>query len=350
METGLFTCGIDVHYKKSSFCILNTAGKTIAVKEVSTDKDEINSFLSAYKSHPVQYAFEAGGMAHYLNDILSHQSNTWKIHVVHPYKFKIISESNHKTDKSDSINLARALYKDFMPYPVFMKSCDSRYLKSLLMIRKRKVRNQAKIINQAKAIMRSMGVHVKTQSLKTLRAFSGLLNTVDQDSYEYRLLNLLHDDFTVEHTAIQDIEQSIEQHIEKTSSDIYTLLMTIPGIGPITAATLIATIDTIKRFPDADRFSSYLGLVPSEKSSGEKIQHGSITKEGQKEARSLLIQAAWCAVRSKREDPRMQKLRQKYYRISQRGVSQKAIVPIARHLTRIIYGIWKSGIPYSGQI
>ena len=77
-------------------------------------------------------------------------------------------------------------------------------------------------------------------------------------------------------------------------------------------------IDDVKRFNTAGEYSSYCGLVPSEHSSGNKIIHGRITKEGPTNLRTLYIQAAWAIMRRRinQNDPRLNKLRKKFYRIS----------------------------------
>lgn len=352
MKTRELTCGIDVHYKKSYFCMLNKVGEKIDLQELPTNKKEILLFLERYKTDKIQYAFEACSMSNYLYDILSDQENTEKIHVVHPYKFKIISECKHKNDKQDSIKLARALLKDYLPYPVYIKSAKSRHLKNLLNLRKRRVINQTKIILQAKCIMRSLGIHTTIASLKSKISFCRLIELVSKDNYEYMTLEILKDDFLKEKDAIKDIEEKIKQHIDKEFAVEYNLITSIPGVGCVTGATLLAVIDSIERFSSADQLSSYFGVIPSERSSGDKIVHGRITKEGSKDARTLLVQSAWVAMNLKREnDQRLLAMKKKYYRITAREKRpQKAIVPVARHLTRIIYGVLKSKTPYSGEI
>lgn len=70
-------------------------------------------------------------------------------------------------------------------------------------------------------------------------------------------------------------------------------LQSVPGVGPIVGLTYRATLDRVDRFPSAGHASSSVGLVPREDSSGERRQRGHITKVGPREARSMLIQAAW---------------------------------------------------------
>jgi transposase len=91
--------------------------------------------------------------------------------------------------------------------------------------------------------------------------------------------------------------------------------------------------------------------VPSEHSSGQKISHGRITRQGDTETRWLLIQSAWTLIRCKKEgDSRGSALRKKFYRIAMKEKNtKKAIMAIARRLARIVYGVLKSTTPYWGD-
>ena len=80
---------------------------------------------------------------------------------------------------------------------------------------------------------------------------------------------------------------------------IVARLATAPGVGPVTASAFVATIDDITRFRSALQLEAYLGVVPSERSSGEKRQLGRITKAGNGRMRWLLVEAAWRILRSK---------------------------------------------------
>ena len=78
-------------------------------------------------------------------------------------------------------------------------------------------------------------------------------------------------------------------------------LMTVPGVGPLTAVVFVATIDQVARFRNAHQLESYLGLVPREWSSSETQRKGSITKAGNTRMRWLLVEAAWCILRRKKK-------------------------------------------------
>ena len=120
-------------------------------------------------------------------------------------------------------------------------------------------------------------------------------------------------------------------------------LMTVPGIGPITAVTYRATLDTVERFRDAGASTAFLGLVPREASSGTRQRKGAITKAGPGPVRALLVQAAWVVWRQRRGRGALHAWVEG---VSARRGRRIAIVALARRLARMLYAIWRDGTVY----
>jgi transposase len=100
----------------------------------------------------------------------------------------------------------------------------------------------------------------------------------------------------------KQIKQADKQLQDLVEQDpVVERLCAAPGIRPVTAVTFVATLDEVKRFETAKQVRGYLGLVPSEKSSGERQLRGRITKAGNGRLRALLVEAAWSLMRSKQE-------------------------------------------------
>ena len=121
-------------------------------------------------------------------------------------------------------------------------------------------------------------------------------------------------------------------------------LATAPGIGPVTATAFVATLDDITRFATAHQVEAYLGLVPSERSSGERQRRGRITKAGNTRLRWLLVEAAWRVLRSSRADAAP--LRTWAERIALRRGKRIAAVAVARRLAGVLYAMWRDGTGY----
>ena len=95
------------------------------------------------------------------------------------------------------------------------------------------------------------------------------------------------------------IRRADERVSELAKDETHQHLITVPGVGPVTAVAFIATLDDPKRFHGPKQVRAYLGLVPRERSSGEKALRGRITKQGSGRMRRLLVQAAWAVLRSR---------------------------------------------------
>jgi hypothetical protein len=120
-------------------------------------------------------------------------------------------------------------------------------------------------------------------------------------------------------------------------------LMTVPGVGPVTAVAFVATVDRVTRFRNAHQLESYLGLVPREWSSSETQRKGSITKAGNTRMRWLLVEAAWCILRRKKK-PETVRLRDWADGIALRRGSHVAAVALARRLAGILYAMWRDRV------
>ena len=121
-------------------------------------------------------------------------------------------------------------------------------------------------------------------------------------------------------------------------------LTSAPGIGPVTAAAFVATLDRADRFAGAHQVESYLGLIPSEDSSADYRRRGHITKAGNPRMRWLLVQAAWAVWHSKKADA--QSLRAWAQRIAHRRGKSVAIVALARRLAGIVFAMWRDETPF----
>lgn len=119
-------------------------------------------------------------------------------------------------------------------------------------------------------------------------------------------------------------------------------LMTVPGVGPITAVRFVATLDEVTRFSTAHDVQSYLGLTPGENSSSSRVRRTKLTKAGSPQMRFLLVQAAWSALRCAPTHPMTVWAKQ----IAERRGKQIAAVALARKLAGILFAIWRDGTTY----
>jgi transposase len=137
-----------------------------------------------------------------------------------------------------------------------------------------------------------------------------------------------------------------DKELEATADQDPTckLLMTAPGVGPVTAVRFAAAIDDVSRFTNAHGVEAYLGVIPGENSTGEsrKRRMKGITKAGPPRVRWALTQAAWTALRCRKHDPMVQWARQ----IEARRGKKVAVIALVRKLAGVLYAMWRDGKPY----
>ena len=119
-------------------------------------------------------------------------------------------------------------------------------------------------------------------------------------------------------------------------------LMSVPGVGPVTAARFVAAVDDVKRFPTAASLASYLGLVPGENTTGFRTKRTRLTRAGAPQVRWALGQAAWSIYVRRKQDPMAAWAKQ----IAARRGPQVAIMALARKLAHVLYAMWKHETSY----
>ena len=134
---------------------------------------------------------------------------------------------------------------------------------------------------------------------------------------------------------IQQLTQALEEEVEKRP--VTRLLRTHPGVGPLTALAYELVIGTPERFHCGKQIASYVGLVPEEKSSGDRRRLGHISKQGNALLRFLLVEAAQVTVRSQPQ------WRSKFLHLAMRRGRKIAKVAMARKLAVHLYWMWRKG-------
>jgi transposase len=164
---------------------------------------------------------------------------------------------------------------------------------------------------------------IKMQTQSGNDAFSSLLH-----SYGYHRKQLL------------DQSRQIRQRMREYDKELYSLLRTISGIGPLTSSALITELGDINRFKNIDQLSSYVGLVPRIRESGETTHTGGITFRCNTFLRTLLIESSWQAIRM---DPALMQYYQKHL-VNNKG--HKVVIKVARKLLNRIRYVMMNRQPY----
>ena len=139
---------------------------------------------------------------------------------------------------------------------------------------------------------------------------------------------------------IQALTRALEEEVEKRP--VTRRLITHPGVGPLTALAFELVIGNPERFHCGKQVASYVGLVPSEVSSGDRRRLGHISKQGNVLLRFLLVEAAQVTIRNQQE------WRSKFFHLAMRRGRKIAKVAMARKLAVHLYWMWRQGYDYGG--
>jgi len=258
-------------------------------------------------------------------------------------------EKKQKEDKRDSRKIARSLYNNEVE-PIYIPSMETEGLRSLVRYRKTLVKEINRYKSRTKSLLYYYGIHIPIELEKPStywsKRYTSWLNDLhlETEHADYTLHDIID---TVNHLRTKLLEinrqlRKIEQ--DKKHSHKITLLRSVPGIGLITALTVITELDDIQRFNNLDKLSSYVGLIPSTKSSGDRDKVGEITTRSNRQLRNMLIESAWIAIR---QDPA---LMMRYQELRQRMEPNKVIVKIAKKLLSRIRYVLISDMPYEKGI
>jgi transposase len=338
----MFYIGSDVSDKTSFVYATDGRGKKVESQEIPTDRDGYRQYFKRWAGKPVSVAVEAGGHSRWIYDTL--KKLRISVYVVNPNKVALIAKSKKKTDKIDAAFLAKLLRMDELPERVYVPEGDSRELRDLLKSRHQLIKSTTCLKNHLRGMLRQEGVKLKARAFNNGAIFSML----QKNKNFPRHLTPVITSYEKSITELQKQKRALDDVIADYENQDIELLKSVPGVGEVASKTYYAAISTIKRFKRAKQLTSYCGLVPSVRSSGERADYGHITREGRSEVRHLAIQCAQVIMRSKNSES--QPLRKWHERIAKRRGFKTAVVALARKLTEIIFYVLRDRRPYDARL
>lgn len=241
-----------------------------------------------------------------------------------------------KTDRRDSRALSEASCRLDLP-SVHIPARQSRDRKTMLSMHEVLVTCRTAMINAVRGWMRTQLVQCRSGAAETFtaRMRQALAGEVPASHLERVLASI--------DALSEQIHQSeLELSRMAKKDEACRRLMSMPGVGPMTALAFVATVDDVGRFPDAHKLESYLGLVPGEHSSSDRQQRLSITKAGSRRTRWLLVQAAWSARRTAPKSPMVMWSLE----VEKRRGKRMALVALARKIAGILFAMWRDSKSY----
>ncbi|HXS81576.1 MAG TPA: IS110 family transposase [Methylomirabilota bacterium] len=337
--------GMDVHAKSTVWCLLNGQGEVLERGRVATSTAalmELTHELTA--TEELLVGQEVGTMAYLVHDAIT--AAGVRILSFNAYQLRMIVASRKKTDRRDAYWIAKALQAGMYPHPVYIPSAPVRELRVLLSQRRVLKAEQNRWRYRARTVLRAAGCPAPT-SPAALDAALGM--PVGSGPTSIPLLPETLALYAQQERATRRGLREVEARLQASSAphNAIARLMTIPGIGPLAAATIYAWVGDVRRFPNAKALGAYAGLVPTVRQSGSTQQVGAITKEGAKPLRATLIQAAHVVLHRCRsaEAVPLQRIGERL--LGARSKRRKiVVVAMARHLLRLAYYLLRDGTTY----
>ncbi len=324
--------GMDVSLKETSICVVNGIGEIVCEGKVSSEPEAIAAFVKAKADGAVRIGLETG------------PTSTWLWHELRALGLPVICiDARHakaalslqvnKSDRNDAVGLARIMqtgwYKEMQ-----VKSLPCHEVRAVLNSRALLVKIKRDLDNQIRGLLKNLGLR---------------MGRVGEKAFEQRAGELIGENRLL-HDAIQpllDVREIVCGKIAGLTREVMTLaqqndesrrLMTVPGVGPMTALAFCAAVDEPSRFQRSRSVGAYFGLTPRRFASGEVDWSGRISKCGDAMVRCYLFEAAGVLLT---RVPQWCKLKAWGHRLWKRVGFKKAKIAVARKLAVILHRMWR---------
>jgi len=312
--------GVDFHARKQMLSYLTTEDGEIQQIELLHEEDDIRGFYARLRSEgAVIVGFESSGYAAWFEEMLEELG--CEIWVGHAAQIRKCARRRQKNDRRDADLILELMLRGDFPR-IHRYSRANREVLQQLRYRQRLVKMRTMTINSLRFMAASRGITLrgKLQSQRGQDRVLALALPAPMDQQRDELCRLLME--------LQQKIETVEEALTQTAAaDVKVKqLRTHPGIGLLTGLGLVHTLASIERFANGRKVTAYAGLDPVEDSTGERRRMGSISKQGSRLLRSLLVEAGQVAARHDDE------LGQVYRRLLVRRGHATAKVAVARRL------------------
>jgi transposase len=324
--------GLDVSQELTHLCIVGSDGKIVWQGKCASTPEDIAEAIKSKASCVTRIGLESGPLS------------TWHWHALKAMGLPVMcldarhakatmSGQVNKTDKNDAYGLAQ-IVKTGWYREVGVKSLDSHTVRSMLGARAQLVGMRTEVTNQIGGILKTFGIVLKR---RTGAPFEQLVEEACSD--DSGMLNHTVHSLLAVYSGLKGqilaFDRALMGYAKKSA--VCRRLMTIPGIGVLTAVAFVTVIDDPAKFTKSSSVGAYLGLTPRRYQSGEIDHNGGISKCGDSLVRAYLFEAATTLL------TRVEKwsaLKAWGLRLAKRGGMKKATVAVARKLAVIMHRMW----------
>ena len=327
---------LDIH---KHYCVVAGVDREgrILLQPVRVEHADLEGWLKKHLCSTDQVVIESTTNAWHVYDLLAPLVE--RVVVANPIRVKQIAQARVKTDIRDTLILARLLAANLVP-EVWVPPLHVRQLRQLLSQRRQFVETHTQIVNRMHSVAHRH--HLSHARGKRFNEKSTgwqkdkRLSWIEQFQLELEMENRAY----IEKQIGRIGKEVAKLSHQKPWAQSMTYLMQLPGFGVITGMTVLAALGEIQRFATPKQLASYSGLTPGVEQSGTKHRSKGMTKEGRRELRWAMVEAAQRAVKS---DPlwktRFQEMLKRMHR-------NQAIVAIARRLLELVWYVLTRRQPY----
>lgn len=314
--------GMDV--SKASWSLsLRGGGETLWEATAPPRPEALTPLLERLRGCRLHAAYEAGPFGYGLRDWLTERGV--ETIVVSPSQIPVEVGNRLKTDRRDSRKIASTLEAGLLR-PIYIPDAQLRAHRELVRQRARLQEHRRSAMQRLRALFLFHGIDAPAGLSPWGRGFHGWLRAlVLPDPILTEVVGLARDLYFDLDERLEALDKRLRALARSPAFAASTALFTTaPGIGDLNALILAVEVGDFARFASGEAFAAYVGLVPSQYSSGEAVRHGRITRTGNTRLRTMLVEASWTLIR---KDPSMRAF---YHRVRVRRGGKRAIVAVAR--------------------
>jgi transposase len=328
--------GIDLGKTVFHVVGVNQRGEVVLRKKFS--RPQLLRFTSNLQVHLI--GMEACGGAHFLGRALRAQGHEVRLM---PAQYVKPFVKTNKNDYIDAEAIAEAVERPRMRF-VPIKSDEQLDMQSLHRVRERWIKRRTSVVNQIRSLLLERGVTVRTGRKHLVAALPGILEDPDTDLSGP--LRVLLAQLQWEMKRLADQIEEVDSVVVRTSvqNEACQRLEAIPGIGPLTATAIVSAIGNGAEFKKGRGFAAWLGLVPSQYSTGGKQKLLGISKRGNCYLRKLLVHGARAVLQTK--DKQSSGLSTWLTQLTSRAHSNVVAVALANKMARMAWAVLAKGEAY----
>jgi transposase len=330
------TIGLDLGDRAIHYCILNNEGDVVGRDVLAATQTGLNSLLEKMPSCRV--ALEVGTHSPWVSRQavrLGHE-----VIVANARRLQLITKNSRKSDRVDAELLARMARLDpELMGPIQHRGETAQADLAVIRARAALMKSRTMLVNAARGLVKPMGERLnKSDADQVSEDLSSGLSAAAQGSIQgiLRTVETITEEI---HSYDEQIQQIAKRYPE------LELLTQVYGVGTLIGLTYMLTLDDPHRFKRSRDVGPFLGLAPKQQDSGESAPELSISKEGDKLLRSLLVEAAHCVMRKNAPDSDLRRWGLKKATGGKRA-KRRALVGVARKLAVLLHRLWVTGEVY----